>query len=107
MTDKEKKEIYMCGYVDGMTNSEELFSDYYQTWEPLLLDWLRDDSKSFESMPHFEIFDDYDEEDDDFGDDELDDYYEMSDETLAEIDEFFDKISENVIPVNPNWNPNT
>lgn len=107
MTDKEKKEIYMSGYVDGMNNSEEFNSDAYEKWEPLLLAWYADDSKPFDSMPHFEFFDEDGDEEDDFGDDEFDDYYKMSNETLAEINELMDRISENEIPVDPNWNPNT
>ena len=69
MTDREKKEIYMMGYEAGLNNAEEFYGKEYKEWEPILLEWLNDDTWSFESAPEFEFFDDFDEEDCDDGDD--------------------------------------
>lgn len=65
MTDKEKKDIYMGGYVDGLNYSEEFYGEEFQQWEPLLMDWWKDDSRSFDSMPRFELDDEEDSDEDD------------------------------------------
>ena len=101
MTDREKKEIYMMGYEAGLNVEHQFYSREYQEWEPSLLEWLNDDTKSFESVPEFEMFDDFDEEDN-FGDDELDDYVEMSDADCVELEKLFNRVGENKVPVDPN-----